>query len=48
MFNSFYMQPDPVIAAASSLLFAVVLVAIGASWAIKIVRRRLASMQAAA
>jgi putative spermidine/putrescine transport system permease protein len=47
MFNSFYMQPDPVIAAASSLLFAVVLVAIGANWAIKIVRRRLASMQAA-
>jgi putative spermidine/putrescine transport system permease protein len=46
MFNSFYMQPDPVIAAASSMLFAIVLVAIGATWTIKVVRKRVMSIQA--
>jgi putative spermidine/putrescine transport system permease protein len=40
MFNSFFMQPDPVIAAASSMLFAMVLLGIGVSMAPRLMRRR--------
>lgn len=42
MFNSFYMQPDPIIAAASSMLFSVVLVAIGVTSAVKFTRKHAA------
>jgi putative spermidine/putrescine transport system permease protein len=42
MFNSFFMQPDPVIAAASSMLFAMVLVGIGISLAPRLLRKRAA------
>ncbi len=40
MFNSFQMEADPAISAASSLLLAAVLAAIGARWAAGLVRRR--------
>jgi putative spermidine/putrescine transport system permease protein len=43
MFNSFQMEADPAISAASSLLLAAVLAAIGARWAGALVRRRRSS-----
>jgi putative spermidine/putrescine transport system permease protein len=38
MFNSFQMEADPAISAASSLLLAAVLVVIGARWAARLVK----------
>ena len=38
MFNSFQMEADPVISAASSLLLAAVLVVIGTRWAARLVK----------
>lgn len=40
MFNSFQMQADPVLSAASSVLFSIVLIAVGASGAVRLIRSR--------
>jgi putative spermidine/putrescine transport system permease protein len=46
MFNSFLMQADPVISAASSLLLAVVLAGVGAQLAARFVSARMRARNA--
>lgn len=46
LFNSFQMEADPAISAASSLLLAAVLVVIGARWAARLVKSQQARARA--
>jgi putative spermidine/putrescine transport system permease protein len=48
MFNSFFMQPDPTIAAASSFLFSLVMIGIGVVSAVKFAQKRSASLRGGA